>query len=187
LSFATESETLNVGYVANYNGSHAEIVVEFIFYSKPLEDAARTKVQEYLMYKWFGDLNGKYADYSGATVTGAGTVKSPTLRNLPKFGNNFTGELVGGSRLEFSLGETGVVNPIAIDRALSLEDGATVVVNVTDKLASGHYTLLTAQSITGTATLDVNGLPGSRKAKLHVDAGEIWIEVNGLGTIVIIR
>ena len=187
LSFATESETLNVGYVANYNGSHAEIVGEFIFYSEPLEDAARTKVQEYLMYKWFGDLNNKYADYSGATVTGAGTVKSPTLRNLPKFGTNFTGELVGGSRLEFSLGETGVVNPIAIDRALSLEDGATVVVNVTGKPASGHYTLLTAESITGTATLDVNGLPDSRKAKLHVDADEIWMEVNGLGTIVIIR
>ena len=187
LSFATESETLNVGYVANYNGSHAEIVGEFILYSQPLEDAARTKVQEYLMYKWFGDLNGKYADYSGATVTGAGTVKSPTLRNLPKFGTNFTGSLIGGSRLEFNLGQSGVADPIAIDRALSLEDGATVVVNVTGKPASGHYTLLTAQSITGTATLDVNGLPGSRKAKLHVDAGEIWIEVNGPGTIVIVR
>ena len=188
LSFATESETLNVGYVANYSGSHAEIVGEFILYSEPLEDAARTKVQEYLMYKWFGDLNGKYADYSGATVTGAGTVKSPTLRNLPKFGDNFTGELVGGSRLEFSLGETGVVNPIAIGRALSLEDGATVTVNVTGKkTASGNYTLLTAESITGTATLDVNGLPASRRAKLHVDTREIWMEVSGLGMMIILR
>jgi hypothetical protein len=176
-----------MGSIANWQGANTEIVGEFILYSEPLEDAARTKVQEYLMYKWFGDLNNKYADFTGATVQGAGTVKSPTLRNLPKFGTNFTGSLTGGSRLEFNLGEDRVADPINIERALSLEDGATVTVNVTGKPASGHYTLLTAESITGTATLDVNGLPGSRKAKLHVDAGEIWIEVNGLGTIVIIR
>ena len=91
------------------------------------------------------------------------------------------------SRLEFSLGETGVVNPIAIDRALSLEDGATVVVNVTGKPASGHYTLLTAESITGTATLAVNGLPDSRNAKLHVDTGKIWMEVSGLGMTIFLR
>ena len=136
LSFATENETLKVGYVANYNGSHAEIVGEFIFYSQPLDDAARTKVQEYLMYKWFGDLNGKYADYSGATVTGAGTVKSPTLRNLPKFGQNFTGAVAGGSELSFTVGTDGVADALAIDRPLVLDDGATVTVNVCQRQAS---------------------------------------------------
>ena len=187
LSFATESETLKVGYVANYNGSHAEIVGEFIFYSQPLDDEARTKVQEYLMYKWFGDLNGKYADYSGATVTGAGTVKSPTLRNLPKFGQNFSGSVAGGSDLSFTVGTDGVADALAIDRPLVLDDGATVTVNVSGKPAAGHHTLLTATSITGSATPVIVGFPATRTAKLHVDEGEIWLEVIAPGMVFFVR
>ena len=187
LSFATESETLKVGYVANWKGSHAEIVGEFIFYSQPLDDAARTKVQEYLMYKWFGDLNGKYADYSGATVTGAGTVKSPTLRNLPKFGQNFTGSVAGGSELSFTIGADGVADALAIDSPLVLDDGATVTVNVSGRPPAGHHTLLTATSISGSVTPVIIGLPANRTATLHVDAGEIWLEVTAPGMMVIVN
>lgn len=186
LSFSTV-DGFKPSYIAWYQGGNAEILGEFIYYSEPLEDAARMKVQEYLMYKWFGDLNGKYADYSGATVTGAGTVKSPTLRNLPKFGNNFTGELTGGSRLEFNLGADGVADALAIGRELALEDGATVTVNVSGKPAAGHYTLLTATAISGSATLDVNGLPEGRRAVLHVETSEIWLEILSPGLMIIVR
>ena len=186
LSFSTVNG-FKPSYIAWYQGGNAEILGEFIYYSEPLEDAARTKVQEYLMYKWFGDLNGKYADYSGATVTGAGTVKSPTLRNLPKFSNNFTGELTGGSRLEFNLGADGVADALAIGRELALEDGATVTVNVSGKPAAGHYTLLTATAISGSATLDVNGLPEGRRAVLHVETSEIWLEILSPGLMIIVR
>ena len=139
------------------------------------------------MYKWFGNLNNKYADFTGATVTGAGTVKSPTLRNLPKFGDNFTGELTGGSRLEFNLGADGVADALAIGRELALEDGATVTVNVSGKPAAGHYTLLTATAISGSATLDVNGLPEGRRAVLHVETSEIWLEILSPGLMIIVR
>ena len=187
LSFATESETLKVGYVANYKGSHAEIVGEFIFYSQPLDDAARTKVQEYLMYKWFGDLNRKYADYSGATVIGAGTVKSPTLRNLPNFAAGFTGTVAGGSELSFTIGTDGVADALAINKPLVLDEGATVTVNVSGRPPAGHHTLLTATSISGSATLDIVGPLVNRKAKLHVDEGEIWLEITAPGMVVIVQ
>lgn len=186
LSFTTES-SYAMGYVANYAGANTEVVGEYIFYSQPLDDAARTKVQEYLMYKWFGDLNGKYADYSGATVTGAGTVKSPTLRNLPKFGQNFSGSVAGGSDLSFTVGTDGVADALAIDRPLVLDDGATVTVNVSGKPAAGHHTLLTATSITGSATPVIVGFPATRTAKLHVDEGEIWLEVIAPGMVFFVR
>ena len=186
LSFTTAA-AFSPSYVGWYKGNNDEIVGEFIFYSEPLEDAARTKVQEYLMYKWFGDLDNKYADFTGATVQGAGTVKSPTLRNLPKFGTNFTGSLTGGSRLEFNLGADGVADALAIGRALALEDGATVTVNVSGKPAAGHYTLLTATAISGSATLDVNGLPEGRRAVLHVETSEIWLEILSPGLMIIVR
>ena len=187
LSFTTTASNFTPTYIAWYQGGNAEILGEFIFYSQPLDDAARTKVQEYLMYKWFGDLNGKYADYSGATVTGAGTVKSPTLRNLPQFGQNFTGSVAGGSELSFTIGASGVADALAIDRPLVLDDGATVTVNVSGKPAAGHHTLLTATSISGSATLDIVGLPANRTATLHVDADEIWLEVTAPGMTVILR
>lgn len=186
LSFAAQS-AFDMGSIANWLGANTEIVGEFILYSEPLEDAARTKVQEYLMYKWFGNLNNKYADFTGATVQGAGTVKSPTLRNLPKFGDNFTGPLAGGSRLEFTLGADGVADALAIGRELALEDGATVTVNVSGKPAAGHYTLLTAKAISGSATLDVNGLPEGRRAVLHVETSEIWLEILSPGLMIIVR
>lgn len=186
LSFTTES-SYDIGYVANWAGTNTEVVGEYIFYSQPLDDAARTKVQEYLMYKWFGDLNGKYADYSGATVTGAGTVKSPTLRNLPKFGQNFTGAVAGGSELSFTVGTDGVADALAIGRRLVLDDGATVTVNVSGKPAAGHHTLLMATSISGSATPVIVGLPANRTAKLHVDTNEIWLEVIAPGMVFIVR
>ena len=132
-------------------------------------------------------MNGKYADYSGATVIGAGTVKSPTLRNLPQFGQNFTGSVAGGSELSFTVGADGVADALAIDRPLVLDDGATVTVNVASKPAAGHYTLLTATSISGSATLDIVGLPATRTAWLHVDEGEIWLEVTAPGMMVIVK
>lgn len=187
LSFTTTANNFTPTYIAWYQGGNAEILGEYIFYSQPLDDAARTKVQEYLMYKWFGDLNGKYADYSGATVTGAGTLKSPTLRNLPQFGQNFTGSVAGGSELSFTIGADGVVDSLAIDSSLVLDDGATVTVNVTGKPAAGHHTLLTATSISGSATPVIVGLPANRTAKLHVDADEIWLEVTAPGMIVIVH
>ena len=190
LSFTTES-SYAMGYVANYAGANTEVVGEYIFYSQPLDDAARTKVQEYLMYKWFGDLNGKYADYSGATVTGAGTVKSPTLRNLPQFGQNFTGSVVGGSRLEFTVGggNAGVADPIAIDRAIALEGGSTITVNFTGsgKPRPGIYTLLTAGSISGTATLNAVGLHEKYSARLLVGSDSISIEVTGPSMVIFVR
>ena len=186
LSFVTEAECAP-SYIANYKGNNDEVIGEFIFYSQPLDDAARTKVQEYLMYKWFGDLNGKYADYSGATVIGAGTVKSPTLRNLPQFGEGFTGSVAGGSELSFAIGADGVADALAIDSPLVLDDGVTVTVNVSGRPPAGHYTLLTATSISGSATLDIVGLPVSRKAKLHLEADEIWLEVIAPGLTVVVQ
>ena len=196
LSFTT-SDNYNIGYVANWGDSssdnkNTEVVGEFIFYSTPLGDADRVKVQEYLMYKWFGDLNNKYADYTGVTVTGAGNVKSPTLRNLPTFDSEFTGTLTGGSALAFTvdskINASAATDALALDHALVLEEGASITVTVGEKFAAGRYTLLTAPSISGLATLSLTGnVRVSRTVALHVDTTSIWIEVIASGTKVIVR
>ena len=116
----------------------------------------------------------------------AQSVKSPTLRNLPKFGQNFTGSVAGGSRLSFSVGASGVADAVSVGAPLALDDGATLTVNVSGKPSIGRHTLLTAPSITGSATLNAVGLPAGRRAKLHVDATEIWLEVSATGTMILV-
>ena len=102
------------------------------------------------MAKWTGDMNGKYSDLSGATVTGAGNVKSAALRNLPQFDAGFTGVLSGGSSMTFTidplLNASAALDAITIDRAVTLDSVCTVTVTLKGKAKSGTYTLLTVPS-----------------------------------------
>ncbi|MBQ3807600.1 MAG: hypothetical protein II840_06550 [Kiritimatiellae bacterium] len=127
-----------------------EHIGETIIYSTTLSDAERLTVQEYLMAKWTGDMNGKYSDLSGATVTGAGNVKSAALRNLPKFDAGFTGTLSGGSNMTFtvdpSLNASAALDAITIDRAVTLDSVCTVTVTLKGKAKASTYTLLTVPS-----------------------------------------
>lgn len=191
LTFASESD-FSLAYIGNYKGANTEVVGEFILYSLPLPDAERTAVQEYLMNKWFGDLNGKYADWSDATVTGAGRVSSATLRNLPQFSNSFTGTVTGGTDMAFyvdsSLDDSAATDAIAFDAPLALDDGATVTVSVGSRLSPGLYTLLTATSVSGSATLVIDGeIPGGRTAALRCVGNTLSLEVLANPFMMIVR
>ena len=156
--------TTDAGLVFGYyNPSHGETnyehIAETLVYSTALADAERQTVQKYLMAKWFGDMNGEFCDLSGATVTGAGDVRSATLRNLPAFDAGFTGSVSGGSAMTFRVravsGGTAVVDPVSIGHAVALDDVCAVAIAVSGdrRMAPGAYTLLSAESLSGGATL----------------------------------
>ena len=139
-----------LAYYNQGSNKNYEHIGETIIYSTTLSDAERLTVQEYLMAKWTGDMNGKYSDLSGATVTGAGNVKSAALRNLPQFDAGFTGVLSGGSSMTFTidplLNASAALDAITIDRAVTLDSVCTVTVTLKGKAKSGTYTLLTVPS-----------------------------------------
>ena len=149
-----------------YNPSHGETnyehIAETVIYSTALADAERQIVQKYLMAKRFGDMNAEFSDLSGATVTGAGDVKSATLRNLPTFDAGFTGGVSGGSAMTFRLysdgNGTAVLDPIAIDHAVTLDATCAITVTVSGgkRPAPGTYTLLDATSLSGGTTLNAS-------------------------------
>ena len=149
-------------YNPNHDQKNYEHIAETIIYGAALSDAERLTVQKYLMAKWFGDMNGEFSDFSGATVTGAGDVRSATLRNLPQFGSGFTGDVSGGSAMSFRVravsGGTAVLDPISVDRAVALDDACSVSISVVGdkRMAPGSYTLLSATSLSGGATLSVS-------------------------------
>lgn len=189
LSFVTATD-FPASYFAYYNPNHNnknyEIIGETILYSAPLGNEDCDKVQDYLMYKWLGDLQGKYSDLSGARVNGAGTVKCADVAQLPSFNSDFTGTVeLTGTTHTFVLGET-----IERDVALAIPDGSTIVVKASGKVAAGTYTLLQAQSLTADCEQLTLSLVGGKLRGTHSFAvvdNALVLNVACSGTTILIR
>ncbi|MBQ6247412.1 MAG: hypothetical protein IJK04_11135, partial [Kiritimatiellae bacterium] len=181
-------------YNPNNSNKNYEHIGETLIYSTTLTDAERLTVQEYLMAKWTGDMNGKYTDLSKATVTGAGNVYSPSLRNLPAFDSGFTGALSGGSNMTFTVDSSwnasAAVDAITIDRALTLDAGQ-VTVKLKGEAKAGSYALLTVPSgalagKTFALTL-VNETGKAASAKLVTSDTMLSLEILSDGTVLVLR
>ena len=147
------------------------------------------------MAKWTGDMNSKYSDLSRATVTGAGNVYSPSLRNLPTFDSGFTGALAGGSNMTFTVdwsrNPSAAVDAITIDRALTIDATCAVKVTLKGQAKAGTYTLLTVPSgalvgKTFALTL-VNETEKAASTKLVTSDTTLSLEILSQGTVLIVR
>ena len=183
-----------------YNPNHGQVnyehIAETIIYSTVLSEAERLTVQKYLMAKWLGDMNGgEFNDLSRATVTGAGNVRSASLRNLPTFGTGFSGSLSGGSSMAFTvnsqLDNSAAVDAIAIDRPVTLDSECAVKVTLKGWAKGGTYTLLTvpAGSFDGkTFLLDVVNTTGNETtAKLVVSETALSLEIASRGFVILFQ
>ena len=110
-SFTTDGNAFSAGVFGYYNGGTGEqayeVLGEIVLFNNVLDAETRGGVEAYLMKKWLGTLPPGYADWTGATVSGAGTVKAERPKDLPQF-EDFTGTLEFTSpTLSFTLdGET---------------------------------------------------------------------------------
>ena len=167
-----------------------EHIGETLIYKTALTDEERQTVQGYLMAKWLGDLNSTYSDLTGATVTGAGTVKSASLRNLPQLDADFTGNLAGGGALAFTIdatvSTTAATDALAFDRAVALDDAGTVT--VAGSLRTGTYTLLSATELTGGANLTLQMTDDRFPTSTLATTGtSLVLVVKSLGTMMLFR
>ena len=146
------------------------------------------------MKKWLDTLPSGYVDWTGAMVTGAGTVKAERPKDLPQF-DNFTGTLeISASSLSFTLDGTTKTVADAIDiggATLALADEGTVsLVFANGKVRGGVYTLATfgalaAPGVSGW-TASVDGYPAT-KVRLSVENGALKATVGTVGTTIIFR
>ena len=193
--FTTQSGLFFGYYNPNNGNKNYEHIGETLVYSTTLTDAERLAVQEYLMAKWTGDMNGKYTDLSRATVTGAGNVYSPSLRNLPTFDAGFTGALSGGSNMTFTVDSSwnasAAVDAITVGRAVTVDAACAVKVTLKGKAKAGVYTLLTVPSGTLSgktfALTLVNETGKGAPAKLVASDTTLSIEILSQGTVLMVR
>jgi hypothetical protein len=174
------------------NGEH---IGETLVYGTALTDAERLTVQEYLMAKWTGDMNGKYSDLSRATVTGAGNVYSASLRNLPAFDAGFTGTLAGGSNMTFTVDSswnaTAAMDAITVARAVTIDAACAVKVTLKGEAKAGTYALLTVPSgalegKTFTPTI-VNETGKGAPARLVASDTTLSLEILSQGSVMFVR
>ena len=166
-----------------------EIIGETIFYSAPLSDEDRAKVQDYLMYKWLGKIDSAvYSDASAASVSGSGRVTAAGFADpsLPTLSPSFTGTLaVTTNDLAFTVG-----SPVMCGHAVELPDTCTITVAVPANTESGTYTLLAASSVKGgaNATLALpQGSEGKYEGQLVLSGDTLSIALkrfNGMTIIV---
>ena len=193
--FTTQSGLFFGYYNPNNSQKNYEHIGETLIYSTTLTDAERLAVQEYLMAKWTGDMNGKYTDLSRATVTGAGNVYSASLRNLPTFDSGFTGTLAGGSNMTFTVDRSwnasAAVDAIEIARAVTIDATCAVTVTLKGEAKAGTYTLLTVPSgaLAGKnfALTLANETGKSASAKLVTSDTALSLEILSQGTVFMVR
>ena len=172
-----------------------EYIGETIFYSTTLSDNERAIVQDYLMAKWLGDTQGKYTDITGATLVGAGNIRSKTLRDLPTFSANFSGNVCGGSELSFTVDSTvnaaAATDAISLSQNLVLDDACTVMVTLQNRAKAGTYTLLSAPSgsFAGkTFNLSLTDKTGKvKKAALVASETSLSLNIPATGLIIFVQ
>ena len=173
-----------------------EILGEMLMFSRELEDSERNLVEAYLMRKWCGTTLPGYGDFTGATVTGAGTVNVPCVAAAPKFDSGFTGTVVfTNETLSFTIDATvssdAAANAVvAANGTVSLPAAVTIEVEIVPPAVVGSYTLLSADTLPDPLdlTLSVNaGSSGKNAFALRRAASAIILDILPKGMIVIVR
>lgn len=199
-SFTTDGNAFQAGFFGLYNaGSDPEqayeVFGEILLFSEVLDVASRGEIEAYLMKKWLNMLPPGYADWTGATITGAGTVKAGRLKDLPQF-ENFTGTLeFTAPTLAFTLdGATkSVAEAFDIGGAtLRLAAEGEIALSFADGLAKpGSYTLATFGTLAEPGitnwTYPSRTLDDKYKIRISATNGALVAEVVSPGMCIILR
>ena len=182
---------------ATSNGVAYEVIGETLFFSQVLSDVDRKNVIDYLNAKWRGVLPEGSGDFTGATVTGSGSVVGESLAYMPRPSATFSGSFVvsANADCEFSVSPSaGTVSGaiVAPGTTFAFPASATATVNVVGKVPSGHWSfdLIDCAGFANETEWTPNLVGADDRnvsARLVTRAGKLTLELNGPGTILILR
>ena len=196
-SFTTDGSVFNAGVFGYWNagGNKAyEVLGEIVLFSEVLDSDTRGGVEAYLMKKWLNMLPPGYADWTGATVSGAGTVTAERPKDLPQF-DNFTGTLeFTASTLAFALDGATKTATEAFDIGdATLKLPAEGVINLSFKdgvVKSGTYVLGSFGSIAEPGiegwTYPTLASDGKHKILVSAENGQLVARVLSDGVMIIV-
>ena len=196
------SEDMTVGAFGNiyttqgyaFDEQRGEIQGEILVYRDALSGDTLAGLEAYLMSKWLNRLPAGYGDLSGATVTGAGTLRATSWAQMPKLDAAFAGTAAAESAdaFDFEIAPDGsVVGAIlAPEATLALPDDCTANVTLpAARLKAGTYTLVNCKSwgaTTWTTSL-TDPLASKREVTVSATDGKIVVSVKTRGFAITFR
>ena len=137
-----------------------------------------------------------YGDFTGATITGAGTVNVPSAAATPKFDSGFTGTVAFTNEtlsftIDASVSPTAAVNAIvAANGTVSLPAAVTIEAAIVPPAVAGSYTLISAGALPASLDLSLSmdaGSSGKKAFALRRTASAIVLDILPKGMIVTVR
>lgn len=197
---AVGSQAFNIGVFGSYQlidgvaeNLKSEILGEILIYNRVLDDDERTTAENYLMNKWLGIFGSGYACTTNLTVTGSGTLRLASLAQLPKFADDFSGDVVvpEDAGLVFDVVDGVVRNPLDLGRAnVAFGAANTMTVNVAGPISSGVYTLAKVGGFSAPETFApvINKTSGAEMAvRYDANAKAVVLEVKDGSTLILFR
>ncbi|MDO5319186.1 MAG: hypothetical protein Q4G65_11200 [bacterium] len=192
----TATDLFPVGYFGCYVNSEGrqqgEIQGEILLFADLLDDSDRGKVESYLMQKWLGWIPAAYADYSAATLDGAGTLEVANADAAPSLASTFAGTLTVTETADFKmtlLADEQVEGALVAPQAtLALPATATLTLSAVGKVEPGTYTLIDVADV-GEAAFALDAAFSARysSAKLVRTGGKVTVKVPVSGAMIILR
>ena len=196
LALGVFSDYLRNTYTNALGEVQGEILGEMLMFSRELEDSERNIVEAYLMRKWCGTTLPGYGDFTGATVTGAGTVNVPCVAAAPKFDSGFTGTVAFTNEtlsftIDASVSPAAAANAIvAANGTVSLPAAVTIEAAIVPPAVAGSYTLLSASALPAPLDLTLSvdaGSSGKKSFALRRTASAIILDILPKGMVVTVR
>ena len=193
-----------LGNLGNYTNSektrgYAEMLGELLCYSRSLSDTEIKAAEDYLLYKWLGVAPAGSGDFSGATVTGAGTVRAKAA-DLPKFGDGFKGTIAVTDETTpaFEMAVSAAGQPVEgalVAKGATLTGFTSATINVSVSAhVYGTFTLVDLKAVGAPITWTVNlsgGISESVKQAASVevtkDGASVVLKLVHPGTMILIR
>ena len=179
-----------------YDAGKGCIIGELIYYSTALSDDVVAGIEAYLMRKWLQRLPNGFADMTGLTVSGTGSVLVTDASTRPQLAATFSGEceIAGDGTFDMSIDpSTGEVAGTVVAPSATFSFPATCTINVDflsvpPKAESKiSYTLVECQSIGGSAWTVNCGSKVPAHAKILQTANKIELEIPPKGMMISIK
>lgn len=163
-------------------------IAEALVYTNATSDAERDDVYRYLQGKWgVGAAPATGPKYGRVEIADGATLSLPAGAAIGTLAGAGTLRADGAtlSGLELMLGNT-----LSIDGAVAIAPGGTLALHVGPSPVCGAYSLLCADSVSGSLSswsVSLSGETARNNVRLFVEGSSIMAEVTPMGTVFILR
>lgn len=177
------------GYYKNNGTTYGEDQGEILMFEDELPAATLSKIEAYLMWKWFGEAHDGYSALGAMSLKGDGDVTVARNEMMP-IASDFSGvATIKSDALVFSVAKDGSSSDRVITKGgLVLPDIVTISVSFAADVKIDELVLLSAQEgLTGASSVSLSIVGTKHEYRIVRDAKSIRLERIKPGLVLVVR